>query len=120
MNKVFSKSNLKAIREYKCITIKDLSRSSYISEEKIRNFEDGRENIDLESLMKLCNALGCSKEDINRADKLEKLKTNIFFRNQGYINKKEELSYVQRCKMVYRIYNFLRYFYNFKNNLCIV
>ena len=35
MNKVFSKSNLKAIREYKCITIKDLSRSSYISEEKI-------------------------------------------------------------------------------------
>ena len=88
MNKVFSKSNLKAIREYKCITIKDLSRSSYISEEKIRNFEDGRENIDLESLMKLCNALGCSKEDLNRADKIEKLKTNLFFRNQGYINKK--------------------------------
>ena len=110
MNKVFSKSNLKAIREYKCITIKDLSRHSYISEEKIRNFEDGRENIDLESLMKLCNALGCSKEDLNRADKLERLKTNIFFRNQGYINKKEELSYVQRCKMVYRIYNFLRYY----------
>lgn len=107
MSRVLAMSNLKNIREYKGITTKELSQKSYISEDKIIAFENESENIDLECLMRICNALGCRKEDLNKNDTLNGFKTSIFFRNQGYINKKEELAYVQKCRMIYRIYRFL-------------
>lgn len=107
MSRAVSIYNLKNIREYKGVTIKELANISYISEEKLKTFENGNEDIDLESLMKLCNSLECRKEDLSRKDQLSEFETNIFFRNPGYINKKEELSYVQKCIMIYRIYRFL-------------
>lgn len=107
MNNTLNICNLKNIREYKGITIKELSRNSYISEDKLINFENGIDTIDVESLMKLCNSLGCSKEDLKNNDSLSEFKVSIFFRNQGYINKKEELAYVRRCQMIYKIYSFL-------------
>lgn len=123
MNKVFCGYNLKTIREYKGISISELSKLSYISESDMLAFESGKKTPDLELIMRLCSALGCSRGDLKRVDSLGEFKSNVFFRNQGFVNKKEEISYAQKCIMVYRIHNFLKYYLklprmdniNFKN-----
>ncbi|MGL5717095.1 MAG: helix-turn-helix domain-containing protein [Paraclostridium sp.] len=110
MSEGLNSYRLKSIREYKGLTIKELSKTSYISEDRLRAIEGGIESGDKEVLMSLCNSLKCSMHDLTTKDRLGDFESNIFFRNQGYINKKEELAYVQKCIMVYRIYNFLSYY----------
>ncbi|GJM78296.1 hypothetical protein HMSSN139_07920 [Paenibacillus sp. HMSSN-139] len=111
--RVFNGDRLKAARVYRGKTIAELADEVLVSKQSISQYENGKANPSLETLLKLISTLGFPREYFYEKDN-ESIKVGTtYFRALLSTNKKDRLSQEEKTKMVARIYHTLNQFIQF-------
>ncbi|MEF3305334.1 helix-turn-helix domain-containing protein [Paenibacillus sp. GYB003] len=111
--RVFNGDRLKAARIYRGKTIAELADEVLVSKQSISQYENGKANPSLETLLKLISTLGFPREYFYEKDN-ESIKVGTtYFRALLSTNKKDRLSQEEKTKMLAKIYHTLNQFVQF-------
>lgn len=111
--RVFNGDRLKAARVYRGKTIAELADEVSVSKQSISQYENGKANPSLETLMKLISTLGFPREYFYEKDN-ESIKIGTtYFRALLSTNKKDRLSQEEKTKILAKIYHTLNQFVQF-------
>ncbi|MCY9591054.1 ImmA/IrrE family metallo-endopeptidase [Paenibacillus chitinolyticus] len=111
--RVFNGDRLKAARIYRGKTIAELADEVQVSKQSISQYENGKANPSLETLLKLISALGFPRDYFyEKDDKSIKVGTT-YFRALLSTNKKDRLSQEEKTKILAKIYHTLNQFVQF-------
>ncbi|EGL18109.1 MULTISPECIES: XRE family transcriptional regulator [unclassified Paenibacillus] len=111
--RVFNGDRLKAARVYRGKTIAELADEVSVSKQSISQYENGKVNPSLETLLKLISALGFPREYFYEQDN-ENIKVGTtYFRALLSTNKKDRLSQEEKTKVLAKIYHTLNQFVQF-------
>ncbi|MEH7356809.1 XRE family transcriptional regulator [Neobacillus drentensis] len=119
--KSFNPNRLKAARLYEGYTITELANAINISKQAISQFEHGKNQPSLETLLQLINVLKFPRDFFYGEDNNEIKIGNTFFRSAATTNKKIYNSHIQKMLLTSRVYSFLEEYIDFpKVNLPMI
>ncbi|MFD0716294.1 helix-turn-helix domain-containing protein [Paenibacillus sp. GCM10027626] len=111
--RVFNGDRLKAARIYRGKTIAELADEVQVSKQSISQYENGKANPSLETLLKLISALGFPRDYFYEKDNKSIKVGTTYFRALLSTNKKDRLSQEERTKILAKIYHTLNQFVQF-------
>ncbi|SUV06329.1 putative DNA-binding protein [Priestia megaterium] len=111
--KQFNPERLKAARIYEGFTITDLANAINVSKQAISQFEHGKAQPSLETLLQLMKVLNFPREYFYGRDQDNVQIGSTFFRSSANTNKKVYNSQIQKMKLFSKIYSFLEEYIDF-------
>ncbi|MBE9913672.1 helix-turn-helix domain-containing protein [Paenibacillus donghaensis] len=111
--RVFNGDRLKAARIYRGKTIAELADEVQVSKQSISQYENGKANPSLETLLKLISALGFPRDYFYEKDNKSIKVGTTYFRALLSTNKKDRLSQEEKTKILAKIYHTLNQFVQF-------
>lgn len=111
--RVFNGDRLKAARVYRGKTIAELADEVQVSKQSISQYENGKANPSLETLLKLISALGFPRDYFYEQDNKSIKVGTTYFRALLSTNKKDRLSQEEKTKILSKIYHTLNQFVQF-------
>ncbi|MGG0506262.1 XRE family transcriptional regulator [Priestia megaterium] len=115
MNRIkqFNPERLKAARIYEGLTITDLANAINVSKQAISQFEHGKNQPSLETLLQLMKVLNFPREYFYGQDPHNVQIGSTFFRSSATTNKKVYNSQIEKMKLFSKIYSFLEEYIDF-------
>lgn len=111
--KQFNPERLKAARIYEGLTITDLANAINVSKQAISQFEHGKTQPSLETLLQLMRVLNFPREYFYGQDPNNVQVGSTFFRSSATTNKKVYNSQIEKMKLFSKIYSFLEEYIDF-------
>ncbi|PWK15028.1 helix-turn-helix domain-containing protein [Tumebacillus permanentifrigoris] len=102
--RAFNGSRLKQARTFRGMTIAELAEETSVTKQAISNYENGKANPSLETLLRLISALGFPRDYFYEEDIQEIKAGTTFFRALLTTNKKDRLSQEEKTKVLSKIY----------------
>lgn len=108
INTAFNGKRLKSARLYNGLTIADVAKATDLSKQSISQFETGKMEPKMETLMKLARYLGFPREYFYEEITKSILVGDTYFRSLSSITNKERLAQIEKVKILVGIYNVLQ------------
>ena len=108
INTAFNGKRLKSARLYNGLTIADVAKATDLSKQSISQFETGKMEPKMETLMKLARYLGFPREYFYEKITKSILVGDTYFRSLSSITNKERLAQIEKVKILVGIYNVLQ------------